>query len=162
MSFKTSDEENGEQNTRCVRISIDVTIVLTFTRVALSSLRAVRVGRKLECFEGPTSRFSQAFCHPAHHPHGLSPQSWEVGADIDRIPSEVTFLICSAIPSLSQTRKTAEPEVSGIGYGVLDPLRANNYKMKIVPLKVHLVLGVSVCVCVCVCVCREGGLTFSK
>ena len=53
-------------------------------------------------------------------------------------------MICSAIPCLSQTRKTTEPEVFGVGYGVLDPLRANDYKMKMVPLKVHLVLGVCV------------------
>lgn len=119
MSFKTSDEENGEQNTRCVRMSVDITIALTFTRIALFPLRAVKFGRKLECFEGPTSSFRQAFCHPAHHPHDLSLQSWEVGVGTDRILSEVT-LTCSAIPSLSQTRKTAEPEVSGMGYGVLD------------------------------------------
>lgn len=72
MSFNTSDEENGEQNTRCVRMSVDITIALTFTRFALFPLRAVKVGRKLECFEGPTSSFRQAFCHPAHHPHDRS------------------------------------------------------------------------------------------
>ena len=71
-------------------------------------------------------------------------------------------MICSAIPCLSQTRKTTEPEVFSLGYGVLDPLRANDYKMKMVPLKVHLVLGVCVCVCVCVCVgkCVQQGSHF--
>lgn len=57
MSRKSLDEQNGKQNARFIRIVIEIAIVFTSTRFALFSLCVVKVGTKLECSEGPVSRF---------------------------------------------------------------------------------------------------------
>lgn len=89
---KTLDGENGEQNTRCAGIFIDLATVLAFIRFVLFSLCGVKAGRKLECFKAP----HPGSCRPsAMQPIAriiLAPRAGRWGADIDTILSEVTFL----------------------------------------------------------------------
>ena len=59
------DAQDGEQNARFVRNLGAIAIMFTLPGYAPFSLRVVKAGTKLECLEGPMSRFRQVLSDSA-------------------------------------------------------------------------------------------------